>query len=109
MHAIFRRRAMSMSIGVLVLTASAGIVQVAISASAYAQGTAQFMTPRGAVPPARPQLRAGTKIDIQGVGNRFSGKYVVPNTTHTIGGSGGSTGSQALNDAMLRRLPAPPQ
>jgi len=35
-----------------------------------------------------PDLRAGRKVVIRGVGSRFSGTYFVTDTTHTIGSSG---------------------
>jgi len=35
-----------------------------------------------------PELRAGTKINIQGVGARLSGEYLVTKTTHSIGSGG---------------------
>jgi phage protein D len=35
-----------------------------------------------------PKLRAGTLVDIQGVGARLSGTYFVTKTTHTLGESG---------------------
>jgi phage protein D len=38
-----------------------------------------------------PDLRAGRKIFIGGLGNRFSGTYFVTDTTHTIGDSGYQT------------------
>lgn len=38
-----------------------------------------------------PELRAGTKIDIQGVGARLSGEYLVTKTTHAIGAGGYTT------------------
>jgi phage protein D len=38
-----------------------------------------------------PDLRAGRKVVIKGVGARFSGTYFVTNTTHTIGNSGYTT------------------
>jgi uncharacterized protein len=38
-----------------------------------------------------PDLRAGGIIMIQGVGKRFSGRYFVTATTHTIGDSGYTT------------------
>lgn len=38
-----------------------------------------------------PELRAGTSVDIQGVGARLSGEYLVTKTTHTIGDSGYTT------------------
>jgi phage protein D len=38
-----------------------------------------------------PDLRAGTKVDIQNVGARLSGEYLVTKTTHTIGDGGYTT------------------
>jgi phage protein D len=38
-----------------------------------------------------PDLRAGRNVIIKGVGARFSGKYFVTDTTHTIGNSGYTT------------------
>jgi len=38
-----------------------------------------------------PDLRAGTVVFIRGLGDRFSGRYFVTGTTHTIGGSGYTT------------------
>jgi len=38
-----------------------------------------------------PQLRAGTLIDIEGVGSRLSGTYYVTKTTHTVGDGGYTT------------------
>jgi phage protein D len=35
-----------------------------------------------------PELRAGTTVNIQGVGARLSGEYLVTKTTHTVGSSG---------------------
>jgi phage protein D len=35
-----------------------------------------------------PKLRAGTRVNIQGVGSRLSGTYFVTKTTHTLGESG---------------------
>jgi hypothetical protein len=92
MHAISRRRATFMSIGVLVLAASASVVQLGISTNAYAQATTPSTGSSGAAstPAFRPQLRAGTKINIQGAGGPFSGKYLVPRTTHTFGDGGSS-------------------
>lgn len=42
-----------------------------------------------------PRLRAGAVIEIAGLGPRFSGKYELTQTTHTIGGSGYLTTFQA--------------
>jgi phage protein D len=38
-----------------------------------------------------PGLRAGTVLHLEGLGERFSGRYFVTSTTHTIGGSGYTT------------------
>jgi phage protein D len=38
-----------------------------------------------------PDLRAGSTVAISGVGTRFSGRYFVTSTTHTIGDSGYTT------------------
>jgi uncharacterized protein len=38
-----------------------------------------------------PEIRAGTVVEIDGVGERFSGRYFVTSTTHTIGESGYTT------------------
>lgn len=42
-----------------------------------------------------PRLRAGAVIEIAGLGPRFSGKYKLAQTTHSIGGSGYTTTFQA--------------
>ncbi len=41
--------------------------------------------------PGLPDLRAGTVLEIDGLGDRFSGRYFVASTTHTIGDSGYTT------------------
>lgn len=38
-----------------------------------------------------PDIRAGTVLEIDGLGDRFSGRYFVVSTTHTIGDSGYTT------------------
>jgi len=38
-----------------------------------------------------PDLRAGNVVEIQGLGQRFSGNYFVTGTSHSIGGSGYTT------------------
>jgi hypothetical protein len=38
-----------------------------------------------------PSLRFGVKLDIRGLGARFSGTYLVTSTTHTIGDGGYTT------------------
>lgn len=42
-----------------------------------------------------PRLRAGAVVEIAGLGPRFSGKYKLTQTTHTIGGGGYTTAFQA--------------
>ena len=41
--------------------------------------------------PGLPDVRSGTVLDIDGVGERFSGRYFVASTTHSIGDSGYTT------------------
>jgi uncharacterized protein len=41
--------------------------------------------------PGLPDIRAGTVLVIDGLGDRFSGRYFVVSTTHTIGDSGYTT------------------
>jgi phage protein D len=38
-----------------------------------------------------PDLRAGRRVQIAGVGSRFSGTYFVTDTSHTIGDGGYTT------------------
>jgi phage protein D len=38
-----------------------------------------------------PDLRSGSKVEIRGLGTRFSGTYLVTSTTHTIGDGGYTT------------------
>ena len=38
-----------------------------------------------------PSLRAGTRVNIQGIGARLSGTYFVTKTTHTLGENGYTT------------------
>ncbi len=38
-----------------------------------------------------PDLRAGSVVEIDGLGNRFSGRYFITSTTHAIGDSGYTT------------------
>lgn len=45
-----------------------------------------------------PDLRAGSKVQIEGLGLRYSGKYYVTSTTHTIGDSGYRTTFEARRD-----------
>ena len=42
-----------------------------------------------------PDLRAGSTIEVDGVGKRFSGKYFVTSTTHTLGSAGYTTSFNA--------------
>jgi phage protein D len=42
-----------------------------------------------------PELRAGRKIEVQGLGNTFSGQYFLKSTTHTIGTGGYTTEFEA--------------
>ncbi|WP_298269416.1 hypothetical protein [Geobacter sp.] len=42
-----------------------------------------------------PGIRPGTVLNLQGLGKRFSGAYVVEQATHTVGGSGYQTSFEA--------------
>jgi len=46
-----------------------------------------------------PSLMAGTKVEIEGVGARFSGVYFVTGTTHAFGDSGYTTRFEARREA----------
>lgn len=50
-----------------------------------------------------PQLRAGSTIEVEGVGVRFSGVYRLTQTTHTIGGSGYTTSFQARKEVLKKK------
>lgn len=45
-----------------------------------------------------PDLRAGSKVQIEGLGLRYSGKYYITSTTHTIGEGGYRTQFEARRD-----------
>ena len=47
----------------------------------------QIVTARGKTV-GLPGLRAGTLVDIQGIGARLSGTYFITKTTHTLGDNG---------------------
>jgi uncharacterized protein len=49
-----------------------------------------------------PDLRAGRKIEIKGVGKRFSGTYMITSTTHTIGDGGYTTDFSARREQQLK-------
>jgi uncharacterized protein len=49
-----------------------------------------------------PDLRSGRKIEIKGVGKRFSGTYMVTSTTHTIGDGGYTTDFSARREQKLK-------
>jgi phage protein D len=49
-----------------------------------------------------PDLRAGSVIYLTGLGERFSGRYFVKSTTHTIGDSGYTTQFQCRREELRR-------
>ena len=55
------------------------------------QGIAKEMVKGTGSVPGLPDVRAGTVVEIDGVGDRFSGRYFVVSTTHAIGDSGYTT------------------
>ena len=48
-----------------------------------------------------PNLRAGSKVVVKGLGTRFSGVYLVTTTTHTIGDGGYTTDFSARMEAKV--------
>lgn len=55
------------------------------------EGIAKEMVKANGSVPGLPDIRAGTVLDIDGLGTRFSGRYFVTATTHAIGDSGYTT------------------
>jgi Bacteriophage probable baseplate hub protein len=55
------------------------------------EGIAKDMVKANASVPGLPDIRSGTVLLIDGVGERFSGRYFVTSTTHSIGDSGYTT------------------
>jgi phage protein D len=50
-----------------------------------------------------PELRAGRKVQIENLGERFSGVYYVTESVHTIGGSGYKTTFKARREEQMNR------
>jgi phage protein D len=61
-----------------------------LAAEQFEQIAKQFLTGSGSIV-GLPDLRAGSVLQIDGLGDRFSGRYFVTATTHTIGDSGYTT------------------
>ena len=55
------------------------------------EGIAKEMVKGTGSVPGLPDIRAGTVLEIDGLGDRFSGRYFVVSTTHAIGDSGYTT------------------
>jgi len=55
------------------------------------QGIAKEMVKGTGSVPGLPDLRSGTVLEIDGLGDRFSGRYYVVSTTHAIGDGGYTT------------------
>jgi phage protein D len=55
------------------------------------EGIAKEMVKGNGSVPGLPDVRAGTVLEIDGLGDRFSGRYFVVSTTHAIGDSGYTT------------------
>jgi len=55
------------------------------------EGIAKDMVKATGSVPGLPDIRSGTVLQIDGVGDRFSGRYFVISTTHAIGDSGYTT------------------
>jgi len=50
-----------------------------------------------------PDLRAGQRVQVKGVGKRFSGTYFVTDTTHTLADSGYTTRFSARREDQLAK------
>jgi len=55
------------------------------------EGIAKEMVKGTGSVPGLPDIRAGTVLELDGLGERFSGRYFVVSTSHTIGDSGYTT------------------
>ncbi|KGQ19376.1 Phage protein D [Lysobacter dokdonensis DS-58] len=55
------------------------------------EGIAKEMVKANGSVPGLPDIRSGTVLEIDGLGERFSGRYFVVSTTHAIGDSGYTT------------------
>jgi phage protein D len=64
------------------------------------EGIAKEMVKANGSVPGLPDIRAGTVLHIDGVGKRFSGRYFVVGTTHTIGDSGYTTGFECRREEL---------
>jgi uncharacterized protein len=62
----------------------------ALAAARLAANNQELVTGSGSVV-GIPELRCGTRLDLFGLGLRFSGRYFVTSTTHTLGMSGYTT------------------
>jgi len=57
----------------------------------FLEGIAKEMVKGNGSVAGLPDIRAGTVLMIDGLGDRFSGRYFVVSTTHAIGDSGYTT------------------
>lgn len=53
------------------------------------------------------RIKAGRVIDLQGLGDQFSGKYRITSATHTIGQGGFKTGFQVRKEIWFGAIPKP--
>lgn len=56
-----------------------------------------------------PRIRAGTVVQIEGVGERFGGRYRVTSAQHTLDGGGWRTSFECRKDIWFGSIPAPEQ
>lgn len=56
-----------------------------------------------------PRIRAGTVIQIEGVGERFGGRYRVTSAHHTLDGGGWKTSFECRKDIWFGSVPLPEQ
>lgn len=63
----------------------------------------EYVTARGSCI-GNPQLQSRTVVKLQGLGKRFSGKYYVTSTTHTIDANGYRTEFEVKRDALYESI-----
>ena len=56
-----------------------------------------------------PRIRAGTVVQIEGVGERFGGRYRVTSAQHTLDGGGWKTSFDCRKDIWFGAIPLPEQ
>ena len=97
-------------VGLLVLTPRWGLggaaasVTLAFLALASLDMIAKEMVKGNGSTIGLPNLRAGSRVDMDGMGERFSGSYFVTATTHAIGDGGYTTNFECRREGNLKGL-----